>query len=369
MNILTLSNYYPEHAGGIEFVALNLVQRWRRCHTVRWMACDVAGYPHHTVRDDVPLPTLNFAEECLGFPYPLPLGRSVFEIFEQVKWCDVVHVHDCLYLANHFAFLASRWYRKPLLVTQHVALVSYSQAYKNTLQKLAYHTLGRLVLRNAEGVIFISKRVEDWFAARMRFRHSTALIPNGVDHSLFYSSTPDERENARAQLGFSADVVVLLFVGRFTQKKGVHLLREMAVARPRYRWLMVGRGEMDPREWNLPNVKVIPPQPQAALRLYYIAADLFVLPSVGEGFPLAVQESLSCGLPAAVSSETAAYLPDAPLAILDVFDPCAMLQTLDNLFTARECLAALRDAAGEYAGRWDWETVAKEYEKILVRLL
>ena len=50
---------------------------------------------------------------------------------------------------------------------------------------------------------------------------------------------------------------------------------------------------------------------QAELPPLYQAADLLVLPSVGEGFPLVVQEAMACGTPALVGDETAAGCPEA----------------------------------------------------------
>jgi glycosyltransferase involved in cell wall biosynthesis len=370
MKILTLSNYYPEHQGGIEFVAMNLVKHWRTHHQVRWMACDVKEHPHNSGVDDIPLRALNFAEHNLGFPYPIPVGKSLFEIFREVKASDVVHVHDCLYLANVFAFLASRWYRKPLLVTQHVALVPYSELYKNAIQKAAYWLLGKLVLENAQQVVFISQRVRAWFQERLVFRHPPLLIPNGVDREIFFPPRDGERELARTQLGFSTDDIVLIFVGRFAQKKGLGLIRDLAQARPNLNWILIGRDELDPRTWKLPNVQVIPPQPQEVLRKYYVAADLFFLPSIGEGFPLAIQESLSCGLPAAVSNEISEYAPEAPFLKIEERSPEFILGMIDNLFSMPgESLEALRKASAEYAARWDWANVARQYENLFASLV
>ena len=370
MKILTLSNYYPEHQGGIEFVAMNLVKHWRTRHQVRWMACDVKRHPHDPAVDDVPLPALNFAESNLGFPYPIPTGKSIFDIFREVKEADVVHIHDCLYLANIFAFLASRWYGRPLLVTQHVALVPYPEAYKNAIQKVAYWFLGKLVLQSTNEVIFISQRVKTWFENYLVFRHPPLLIPNGVDRAIFYPPQHEERELTRTQLGFSTDDVVLIFVGRFAQKKGLGLIREIARARPNLRWILIGRDELDPRTWKLPNVQVILPQPQEVLRKYYVAADLFFLPSIGEGFPLAIQESLSCGLPAAVSSEISEYAPDAPFIKIEDRSPALMLQMIDDLFgMPAESLQSLRSASAEYASRWDWANVARQYEDVFAKLV
>ena len=369
MKISTFSNYFPEHTGGIELVALNMVKGWRELYQVRWIACDIKSRAHVCETDDIPLPAFNYSEEHLGFPYPIPSPKSTGEIFKQVIWCDVVHIHDCLYIANLIAFVASQLYRKPLLVTQHAALASYPQAYKRILQWIAYKTIGKIILQNAEQVVFISMRVKNWFESWISFKHETAFIPNGVDHHLFYPPTLEERTSTRIQLKFTADIFILLFVGQFMQNKGIHLVHAIAQARPNYHWLMLGSGEIDPRGWKLQNIHLVPPRPQSELRTYYIAADLFVLPSVGEGFPLSVQESLSCGLPVAVSQETAAYVPDAPLIKLDVTSVSAMLQTLDDLASNGENLISLRNKSAKFSQYWSWKNVNQSYRELFMRLI
>lgn len=368
MKILEISNYFPEHTGGIEFVALNLVTRWRKRHSVRWMACNVKDRPHTVEPDDIPLPSLNFAEARLGFPYPIPIGDSFLRIVREVRNADVIHIHDCLYLANIVAFFASRWYNKPLLVTQHVGLVPYLEAYKNILQRAAYASLGKLVLERAEQVIFISERVKAWFETQINFRHPPLFIPNGIDTRLFYPATSEERKIFRENLGILPIETVLLFVGRFTPKKGLHYIYELARARPAWKWLLIGSGEIDPHRWQLPNLHIIPPMSQANLRQYYVAADLLILPSVGEGVPLAIQESLACGLPAAVSSQTASYLPNSPLISLDLTSFSSMLQTLEVFFASGEQIDTWRIASVNFSRQWNWDTVSNQYELILEKL-
>ena len=53
------------------------------------------------------------------------------------------------------------------------------------------------------------------------------------------------------------------------------------------------------------NARLMGQLPQAELAELYRAADVFVLPSEGEGFPLAVQEALASGLPVITSDNAA----------------------------------------------------------------
>lgn len=368
MKILTISNYFPNHPGGIEFVALNLVSRWRKNHQVRWAACDVAKPPHDNNVDDIPLPANNFSETWLGFPYPIPTGNSIPTIVKQVKWSDIVHIHDCLYFANIIAFLASLVFSKPIVVTQHIGLVPYKEKSKKALQMLAYRTIGRLILEKSNEIVFINRHVKDWFEAKMKIQR-TSIIQNGVNRQIFYPSDASEREAIRAKLGCSENDILLLFIGRFTQKKGIHLIREIALNRPKYHWIMIGSGEVDILKWNLPNVKVFPSQPQADLRDFYIAADIFVLPSTGEGFPLAVQEALSCGLPAAVSEEVATSLPDAPLIELITSSLPQILRTLDEILGKPSNRMSLHAKSKEFAKQWDWDVTARKYEELFTHVI
>ncbi len=370
MKILILNNYYPEHFGGIEFVAHNLVKQYRKKNPTRWIACDVAQSPHKKSSGDIPLQAINFTETRMGFPYPIPVGNSIRNIFNQVRWCDVLHIHDCLYPANLIAFIASRLYKKPVLLTQHIAPIPYNEAYKNILQAIAYKTIGKFMLENSEKVVFISERVRTWFQPQIQFKQKPELIINGVDHALFFPASSDERKKAQNILHLPQEAVILLFVGRFTQKKGLDIIKKIAQNRPQYYWCMIGRsGEYDPVEWGLPNVKVLPPQDQTDLRNFYISSDLLILPAIGEGFPLVIQEALSCGTPAAVSSEIFSHLPDAPLTKLDDGNILNTLNILDNLLTDKENLIFLKEKALHYAKDWDWSAVTQKYENLLNELI
>jgi len=163
---------------------------------------------------------------------------------------------------------------------------------------------------------------------------------------------------------------LLLFVGRFVEKKGLPLLRQLAQRMPEATWVFAGWGPLDPERWGLPNVKVVRGRSGGELAALYQAADLLVLPSTGEGFPLVVQESMACGTPALIGTDTAAGCPDAAAVLLDEAVPGADAaqrweQRIRGLLGS-QALAALRPAVAAYAAKnWSWEQCAARYAELL----
>ena len=372
MRILLVNNYYPEHIGGIETIAASLAAGYRKDgHEVRWVAGDIGSRVHKAGPDDFPVRVWN-GIEGLGFPYPLPSPGAAIAMRDHVRWADVVHLHDCLYALNVATFVASRRERTPVLLTQHVAKVPYRNALYRAMQATAYATIGRSVLSRVEQVVFVSDAVRKWFAQGVRFKRTPAIIENGVEAVTFQPLVASQRAAIRSEVGANGSRPLLLFVGRFVEKKGVRLLHPLIRATPQCDWLLIGRaGDVDPADWALPNLRVMSPQAPSQLRNYYAAADLLVLPSRGEGFPVVAQEAMACGTPALLGDITAGGLP----SISDVVFTSHL--TSDDLTSAlRGALDAvtsdgdLRRRVAERAHtRWTTETMVSRYEEQLEALL
>jgi glycosyltransferase involved in cell wall biosynthesis len=370
MRVLLVTQYYAEHRGGVEIVAAELAKRLVRQGDnieIVWVASDEQAVPEATEVRRLPVPAWNFTERRLGFPYPLWGPRALLKLCREIRSCDLVHLHDSQYFGNVVAYLCARWYRKPVVVTQHVGPIPYSSRILRGLLGLANRTLARLVLGGCNQAVFISARIQKYFARLVHFRRPPFFLPNGVDSTRYHPVGESERQALRARLGWPADRKVRLFVGRFVEKKGLALLRRLAASRPQDLWVFIGWGPDDPAKWGLDNVLPVGKLPQHAILDYYRAADLLVLPSVGEGFPLVVQEAMSCGLPVLISPETLEGAPDAAAVIASAeLEVASWSQAIDRLDADEAQLERRRVA--EFARRWNWDLVAQRYAALFKSL-
>jgi glycosyltransferase involved in cell wall biosynthesis len=364
MRVLVVTHYYPEHRSGVEIIAGELVRRLvQRGIEVTWAASDEGIGSDTEGAARAPMRVCNVSERRFGVPYPLWGPVSLLRLGHAVRRCDLVHLHDALYMGNVMAYLWARALGKPVAVTQHVGPIPYSNRLLRGLLAVANRTVGRLVLGGADLPVFYSPRVHGYFTRLFRLREPAQFISNGVDTASFFPVSEATRRRLREELGWPSGQPVFLFVGRFVEKKGLALLRELAERLTGCDWVFVGWGPDDPGRWGLPNVRCLGQLPQRAIARFYQAADLLVLPSVGEGFPLVVQEAMACGLPPVITEETAGGAPAvAKLVYTLPNDRAAWLGELARLAAAPAELDERRGRIAAFAREhWDWERAADAY--------
>lgn len=364
--VVLVTHYYPAHGGGIELVAEQLARRLAADHgcEVVWFASDTERPPTLSGLRTEPMRTLNLVESITGgMPYPLWGVGSLVRLARAIRVADAVHVHDAIYFGSLFAATLAKWHGKRLVVTQHVGQVPIVNPLLRAALAVGNRIAARLVLAHAHAVIFISLVVKAYFEGLVGPLVSFHYIPNGVDVRLFHLADNDPEE-LRRNLGFDPSQPLLLFVGRFVPIKRLPIIRALAEVTPEWQWCLIGSGLEDPSAWGLPNVEVRGPFQQSELVSYYQAADLLILPSASEGFPLVVQEGMACGLPACFSPDIAAAadLPESLFIAhsLDRAETVALIRAW--LSQGADARSSVRNTCASHAMRhWNWETATARY--------
>ena len=101
--------------------------------------------------------------------------------------------------------------------------------------------------------------------------------------------------------------------------------------------------------------------PDEDLPALYSAADLFVFPSLYEGFGLPVLEALACGTPVVASN--ASSLPEVAGEAALLVDPSsveALVRAVRDVLGNRELREDLRERGPKQAARFSWQRAALE---------
>lgn len=258
-------------------------------------------------------------------------------------------------------------------------------------KRWAHHLLYGLGARRADGLIAVSPEVKESIQATMPSVPAAkiAVIPNGVDTRRYARHT--ERDATRARLGLAEGDQFVAVVAMFKEQKGHRYLIEaaatLAPAFPNARFLLIGDGEL---RGDLER-RVAAANLEATVRLpglrpdvpeLLAAADLFVLPSLWEGLPMALIEAMAAGLPVVatdvsgtrgvvVDGETGLLVPPgdavalsrAIATLLDNPGRAAQMgsagrRRVDGLFSARKQAADHLSLFGAAESPAAWATVS-----------
>jgi glycosyltransferase involved in cell wall biosynthesis len=372
MRVLFVTHYFPGHRGGVELSTIHLAEALVISgHEFTWLASDVDQPPATGMGIECRgLRTCNAIESLSGLPYPLWSPTCLSELWRAVGKADLVHVHEYVYAGSLFSLLLARIRGKPVVLTQHTGDIRFLSDAVTFAYALTNRTIGALAMGAADQVVFVSDNVHRYFEAICRFKRPAQLVFNGLDLVGFCAASASDRARWRLELGVVPETPVVLYVGRFVEKKGLGLLRELVGRFPGVTWLFAGAGTIHPASWGFANVRDLGHLEPAALSHVYHASDLLILPSMTEGFPLVVQEALACGTAVLSTVEVATACPAATPVIRAVplqgqATPVdAWSEAVASALADEEYLGA-RDIRSELAGSlWSWNGCAQSYGKI-----
>ena len=178
----------------------------------------------------------------------------------------------------------------------------YERSYRSPLARWQFKTL----LCLADGLLVVNQEMIDYLTQLGIARERIRYLPNAVDTTWFCPATQQEKSRLRHALGLPETAQIVLYVGRLHFLKGVDVLLAAwahVALRLTHQVCLVIVGD-GPDHASLSEAvqaarmtdTIIFAGESQAVREYYRAGDIFVLPSRTEGLSNALLEAMASGL-------------------------------------------------------------------------
>lgn len=204
------------------------------------------------------------------------------------------------------------------------------------------------------------------------------VLYNGVDINRF---KPEKKDSTLLKKHDLEGKQVILFVGRFTQQKGLDKLIEAfcALDSDDVALVAVGDGPLrsQAEQWVMQNIdsgNVVFPGIVSIedLPKYYNLADIFVIPSLFEPLSIVTMEAMACGKPV-IASQTGG-IPEVVSEKCGLFvQPGDMRELIYNLqmllIDENLCRTLGKEGRKRAETVFSWDIITKQLEKHLVSLL
>jgi glycosyltransferase involved in cell wall biosynthesis len=266
----------------------------------------------------------------------------------------------------------------PSLVTIHDLSFLFYPHNSPASKRLYLRTFTKLSVQRARRVIAISENTKRDVVQQY------GISPDKVDR-IYYGLDPDFRPLPGEQVAAFRDRQGLpkrfiLFVGTLEPRKNVVRLIEAYARLPGYSpplLLVGGKGwlynEIFARVEQLDladRVRFVGYIPGEELPWWYNAADLFVYPSVYEGFGLPPLEAMACRTPVITANATSVpeVVGDAAM-LVNPRDPVEIAAAIEMLLSSDELRDELVKKGAERAAAFNWRRSAQETRKIYARVV
>jgi glycosyltransferase involved in cell wall biosynthesis len=241
-----------------------------------------------------------------------PLRRILWEQFGQPRQLGQFDLYHAL------AFVAPIWLRSPMVVTIYdLSFIHYPQVLSAS-RRLYLRAFTRITCQRARRIIAISHSTAHDVIETMKINSDKVdVAAPGYNQDIFRPLPPNEIAEFRRRKNLPERF--WLFIGTLEPRKNLPTLLEAYANLPERERppLLLGGGKgwlyddifatIERRELG-ESVRFLGFVPAEELALWYNSAEIFVLPSVFEGFGLTALEAMACGTPIIVSD--ASSLPE-----------------------------------------------------------
>jgi L-malate glycosyltransferase len=335
---------YPPHIGGVSSHTYLLSHELKE----RGDEVYVLTYPHPEVEDvdGVKVETA-FAPNIKGLRGFFFFISSFFKLISMVRHYNIELIHAHFLLPPGLIGVGvGKILGKKTAVTAHGSdLLIQSE---NPILK----ALIKLVISKTDYMLVVNKTLKDKALELGVNPEKVYVTPNAVDIIKF---NPQNKE-LPSGIKISQDKPVILFVGNLVFQKGVeYLLESKKLMNCDVQLLIVGDGQLRPKlEKKVEDDEiqdVIFVGARRDIDKIMPSADLFVLPSVSEGFPISILEALASGLPVVATKVggISEVVDESVGLIVKPSNPQELAMAMDKILGNRKLKNSMSTNAREHA--------------------
>jgi len=310
----------------------------------------------------------------LASEWPIPITPMFFiNLFRVFLRYNIIHMWVFFYLSSFFVFFIKLFFPNKELILTCDTIPAYSFSMgraMDTAFRIYYKLIGWFVFPVPNKVTLYGQSLVRYALKAGIRKDKIAVIPTGIDLNKF----KDTKGDIRKRLGISKKTIVILYAGLLVPRKGIDIaiktinnLKDLGI-----KLILVGDGpnrrdyEKQVERFGLQN-KVIFTGWRRDVESFYKSADIFFLPSRGEGLAGVIMEAMSCGLPVVSSGIpcTTDLVKDGKTGFLcDIEDVGCYAEKLGRLIKDK----ILREQFGKVGLRkikeFKWGNVIERYKEL-----
>jgi glycosyltransferase involved in cell wall biosynthesis len=358
MKIALVVHFFPpKYLSGTEIatlnIAKNLVKRGHEVHVITWLD---AGFPKKSMQD--------------GFYVHRVFGKNIRFFSPVLFWIKILlclrSIHpDIIHIQNIRlgipGYLSKKLFKIPYVI--------YARGSENIhhLSSISSYIL-RLTLLNANKVLVLTQDMKN--DIKSFYKGDILVIPNGIELDKFENFSTDYLRTEQKKS--------IIFIGRFVPIKGLeYLIKAMDVIQKENENIyltLVGDGNQ--RNFLEDMVKKLHLGKKVIFKgiientqvpKYLIQSDVFVLPSLSEGFPNVILEAMAAGLPIVTTNVggLAEIIKNGENGyVVEPKNPDQLARKLLDILQNNDLRSLMSRNNIDKAKQYSWESIVSDLESV-----
>lgn len=308
-----------------------------------------------------PLITPQVRQE-IGPTQIIPFPAKIYSLREQVQSLWLYRTHAKQASLFHCPHYNVPWFlpRNSVVTVHDLTHFQFPERFGRHRAMLAFRLLRRAVQRAGHLIAVSQATQQDLTTLVPEAEGKTTVIHHGVsEHFSPLSAAEIETFKRTNNLG-----PFFLYLGSVRPHKNMlRVLQAFRHVKTRFAQMELVLIGVEPSDLSGPleGVRTFPKVPEAELVHWYNAAEVFVFPSLNEGFGLPALEAMACGTPVLGSNIAALTEVTGNAGLLvNPWDAEALAQAMQQLVSSRDLRHRLRRQGLQRAKAFTWTRAAEK---------